>query len=72
MEEDFRNKNDEELVTIIAVPPNNKAHQAAAAELHRRQKQERNKDITIQKWILRLTIAILILTVFSVVVMLFK
>ena len=63
MEEDFTKKSDDELVAIIAVPPNHAAHRAAAAELHRRQKQYedknillQNRNVLLQKWILRATI----------------
>ncbi|MBI5676124.1 MAG: hypothetical protein HZC48_09930 [Nitrospirae bacterium] len=75
MEEDFTKMSDNQLVAIIAVPPSNAAHRAAAAELHRRQKQYendnlllQNRNILLQTWTLRLTIIILILTAIAVVI----
>lgn len=74
MEEDFTKMSDDQLIAIVTIPPNNAAHRAAATELHRRQKQYEDKNILLQdknvsfqRWILRLTIAILILTAIAVV-----
>ena len=74
MEEDFTNKTDDQLISITTIPPNNAAHRAAAIELHKRRKQYEDKNlllqgknVLLQKWILRLTIAIFILTIIAVV-----
>ena len=72
MEEDFTKMSDDQLIAITVNPSTHKNHQAAAAELHRRQKQYEDKtdpkvldnNISLQKWILRATIlAVIIATI---------
>ena len=54
---------DDQLIAITVNPSTHKNHQAAAAELHRRQKEYDNKNlmlqsknISLQKWILRIAV----------------
>jgi len=61
MEEDFTKKSDDQLVAIKTVPPNNAAHRAAAAELHRRHKQYEGKNLLFQKRIYIATILAVII-----------
>jgi ABC-type maltose transport system permease subunit len=71
MEEDFTKMSNDQLIAITVNPSTHKNHQAAAAELHRRQKQYEDKtlllqdnNISLQKWILRATIlAVIIATI---------
>ena len=79
MEEDFTKKSDDQLVAIIAVPPNNAAHRAAATELHRRQKEYesknlvlQSKNISLQKWIFRITLIAAIIAAITLIVVLLQ
>jgi len=79
MEEDFTKKSDDQLVAIIAVPPSNAAHRAAAAELDRRQKEYesknlllQSKNISLQRWIFRITLIAVIIAAITLIVVLLQ
>jgi hypothetical protein len=61
MEDEFTKMSDETLAALVAVAPNNAAHLAAAAELHRRHKQYEDKNLLFQKRIYIATILAVII-----------
>jgi uncharacterized membrane protein YvbJ len=68
MEEDFTKMSDDQLIAITVNPSTHKNHQAAAAELQRRQREYDNnnlalqsKNLSLQKWILRATVLAVII-----------
>jgi hypothetical protein len=82
MEEDFTKMSDDQLIANTVNPSTHKNHQAAAAELHRRQREYdnnnlvlQNKNLSLQKWILRaavLAVIIAAITLAFVVVQFFQ
>lgn len=72
MEEDFTKKSDEQLVGITVVPPSNRAHRAAAAELHRRQKRDKAKNLSLQRRILRIAIITMIIAGLTLLVVILQ
>jgi hypothetical protein len=72
MEDEFTRKSDEELVCIIASHPSNVAYRSAMVEMHRRKMQKDDKNFTVQKWILRLTVVVLLLTAIGLAISIYK
>jgi len=68
-ENQFKTMSDEQLVAMTHSPGMITGKEGpAAAELYRRQKVRDDKNTKIQKWILRLTIPILLFTLIGVIV----